>query len=206
MNRMITALTLSLLMAPAAAGAVPLSLETGESYPQRENRPCVIGDPSCHNPAGFGFTLIPVQMSEGTLTSPVYPLDQIRSAVGDRFWVGVDVNQAKQVYSLQSFELNINGGSPEYTFAGPADIPAVNKGNGFSDARLVSFDISGLTGTGVFSATFANADAGREQFFLVSDDDGLASAPEPGTILLLATSLFGVGGAAWRRRGRVPGE
>ena len=206
MNRTIAALTLSVLMAPAAAGAVPLSLETGESYPQRENRPCVIGDPSCHNPADFGFTLIPVQVSEGTLTSPVYTLDQIRSAVGDRFWVGVDVNQAKQVYSLQSFELNINGGSPEYTFTGPADIPAVNKGNGFSDARLVSFDISGLTGTGVFSATFANADAGREQFFLVSDDDGLASAPEPGTILLLATSLLGVGGAAWRRRGRVPGE
>ena len=156
--------------------------------------------------AGFGFTLIPVNASAGTLTSPVYTLDQIRSAVGDRFWVGVDVNQAQQVYSLQSFELNINGGSPEYTFAGPADIPAVNKGNGFSDARLGPFDISGLSGTGVFSATFTNADAGREQFFLVSDDDGLASVPEPGTVLLLATTRFGVGGAAWRWQRCVPAE
>jgi hypothetical protein len=103
------------ILAPTAAGAVPLSLETGEweSYPQQENRPCVIGDPSCHSPAGFGFTLIPVNASAGTLTSPVYTLDQIPSAVGDRFWVGVDVNQAQQVCSLQSFEFNINGGGPE---------------------------------------------------------------------------------------------
>jgi hypothetical protein len=49
---------------------------------------------------------------------------------------------------LQSFQFNINGGAAEYTFTGPADIPAVNPGNGFSDARLVSFDITGLTGSG----------------------------------------------------------
>jgi PEP-CTERM motif-containing protein len=204
MNRMIIGLTLWLLMAPVAAGAVPVSLETGVSYPQQENRPCIIGNPSCHNPAGFGFTLIPVNTSAGTLTSPVYTLDQIRSAVGDRFAVGIDVNEAQQVYSLQSFEFNIDGGSPEYTYTGPADIPAVNKGNGFSDARLVSFDITGLTGTGVFSATFANADAGREQFFLIANDDGLAPVPEPGTVLLLATSMLGVSGAVWRRPRRGP--
>ena len=38
--------------------------------------------------------------------------------------------------------------------------------------------------------TFANADAGREQFFLISEDDlsaeGAAPVPEPGTLLLLA--------------------
>jgi hypothetical protein len=146
------------------------------SYPQQQNRPCVIGDPSCHNPAGFEFTLIPVGMSAGTLTSPVYTLDQIRGAVGNRFWVGIDVNQAQQAYSLESFHFNINGGAPEYTFTGPADIRAVNKGNGFSDARLVSFDITGLTGSGVFSATFADADAGREQFFLSPEGVGLLAA------------------------------
>ena len=165
MNRTITGLlTLSLLLAPIGVGAVPLTLETGVSYQQQQNRPCVIGDPSCHNPAGFEFTLIPVGTSAGTLTSPVYTLDQLRSIAGNRFSVGIDVNQAQQTYSLESFQFNINGGTAEYTFTGPADIPAVNKGNGFSDARLVSVDITGLTGSGVFSATFANADAGREQF------------------------------------------
>ena len=204
MNRVITGLlTLSLSMAPVGVSAVPLTLETGVSYQQQQNRPCVVGDPSCHNPAGFDFTLIPVGMSAGTLTSPVYTLDQLRSIAGNQFSVGIDVNQAQQTYSLQSFQFNINGGAPEYTFTGPADIPAVNPGNGFSDARLVSFDITGLTGSGVFSVTFANADAGREQFFLISEDD-LAPVPEPGTLLLLATSMLGIGGAAWRRQRRSP--
>jgi hypothetical protein len=48
----------------------------------------------------------------------------------------------------------------------------------FSDARLVSFDSTGLTRSGVFSVTFANADAGREQFFLISEDD-LRRFPSP---------------------------
>jgi hypothetical protein len=51
--------------------------------------------------------------------------------------------------------------------------------------------------------TFANADAGREQFFLISEDD-LATVPEPGTLLLLATSMLGIGGATWRRQTRKP--
>ena len=212
MNRTITGLlTLSLLLAPIEVGAVPLTLETGVSYQQQQNRPCVIGDPSCHNSVGFEFTLIPVGKSAGTLTSPVYTLDQLRSTAGNRFSVGIDVNQAQQTYSLESFQFNINGGAADYTFTGPADIPAVNKGNGFSDARLVSFDITGLTGSGVFSATFANADAGREQFFLIPEGAGLlteseppAHAPEPGTLLLLATSMIGVGSAAWRRQRRSP--
>lgn len=212
MNRTTTGLlTLSLLLVPIGVGAVPLTLETGVSYQQQQNRPCVIGDPSCHNPRGFEFTLIPVGTSAGTLTSPVYTLDQLRSIAGNRFSVGIDVNQAQQTYSLESFQFNINGGPAEYTFTGPADIPAVNKGNGFSDARLVSFDITGLTGSGVFSATFANADAGREQFFLIPEGAGLLSeselpahAPEPGTLLLLATSMIGVGSAAWRRQRRNP--
>jgi len=76
----------------------------------------------------------------------------------------------------------------------------------------VSVDITGLTGSGVFSATFANADAGREQFFLIPEGAGLltaegeppAHAPEPGTLLLLATSMLGVGSAAWRRQRRSP--
>jgi hypothetical protein len=102
------------------------------------------------------------------------------------------------------------GGRNEPDHHGTVD--PVNKGNGFSDARLVSFDITGLTGSGVFSATFANADAGREQFFLIPEGAGLlaaedeppAHAAEPGTLLLLATSMLGVGSAAWCRQRRSP--
>src|SRR5260370_35473138 len=97
MNRTITGLlTLSLLLAPIGDGAVPLTLETGVSYQQQENRPCVSGDPSGHNPAGFEFTLIPVGTSAGTLTSPVYTLDHLRSMPANRCSVGIHVNQAHQ--------------------------------------------------------------------------------------------------------------
>ena len=138
-TRLMTGLvTLSLVVVPVGVSAVPLTLETGVSYQQQQNRPCVIGNPSCHNPAGFDFTLIPVGMSAGTLTSPVYTLDQLRSVAGNQFSVGIDVIQAQPPYSLQSFQFNINGGAAEYTFTGPVDIPAVNPGNGSSDARLVS--------------------------------------------------------------------
>src|SRR5439155_10771504 len=36
---------------PVAADAISLTVNTGPSIPQKLNRPCVIGDPSCHNPS-----------------------------------------------------------------------------------------------------------------------------------------------------------
>lgn len=78
------------------------------------NHPCLIGDPSCQNPDGFDFALIPPNTSSATLSSPTYTVNQIRTIVGgDTFEVGLDLNQAMGkadgAYDLLRFTLSVNG-------------------------------------------------------------------------------------------------
>jgi len=42
-------------------GASPLTLEAPSSviYQQTLQAPCIFGDPSCHNPAGFDYVVFP---------------------------------------------------------------------------------------------------------------------------------------------------
>ena len=98
---------------PAAADPIKLTVKAGPSLQQTENRPCVIGDPSCHNPSSFAFTLIPPHDDADMISSPSYTVAQIRNMVGDVFYVGVDLNQAPGhddgAFNLQSFTLSVNG-------------------------------------------------------------------------------------------------
>ena len=64
-------------------------VDSGPSIQQIHNRPCLIGDPSCHNPSDFGFTLIPPHDGSDTLRSPTYTVQQIRNLVGKE---GSEVN------------------------------------------------------------------------------------------------------------------
>src|SRR5437899_1362906 len=119
------AAVMMLVMIPAAAGAVALTFESPGSqiFQQTLNNPCILGDPSCNNPGGFGFTLLPVQ-TDGTYSSPMYTVGQITALVGNTFSVGLDINQATQnvpAYTLNgavSFSLNINGGVAVFPLAG----------------------------------------------------------------------------------------
>ena len=93
----------------AAADPIALTVKSGPSLQQTQNRPCVIGDPSCHNPSSFSYTLMRPQDKADTISSPTYTVGQIRGMVGDTFFVGLDLNQARGHnagrYDLLSFSI-----------------------------------------------------------------------------------------------------
>ena len=204
-----TAVFLTIGSPPAGAEPIALTVLTGPMLQQQDNSPCIIGDSSCHNPDSLPYTLIAPQDEAGTLISPTYTVDQIINAIGAAtFFVGLDLNQARGhnggAYTLQSFSLAVDGVT-RYSTSEPATLVPLNLGNGFSDASIVMFDLSGLSAAQelVFTASFSGGTAGREQFFLSATDAGPgAPIPEPATILMVGSGLAGIA-AARRRRAKI---
>ena len=203
-------LVLALSSLPLDAEAVPiaLNLDTTQAavFQQTQNNPCVIGNPSCNNPAGFGFTLLPVNPTSPQVTvSPTYTVDQIRTLLGgiNTFFIGIDISQApgQGPYSLNSFTVNV-GGSDAFQYIGPTDL--TSSGNGFSDALLKTVDLGGFAGSAnvIFTVNFSNDNGAREQFFVVSSQEPPAAVPEPATLLLLGSTMAGLGFLRRRRRRR----
>lgn len=132
-TRMVLAIMLMVGSAPFAAEAVPVALTPDAgTFQQTQNNPCVIGNPSCNNPAGFGFTTLPVNPTSPQITtSPTYSVDQIRTLLGgtNTFFIGVDISQAQgqPAYTLNSFTVNI-AGADTFQFTGPQDF--TSSGNG----------------------------------------------------------------------------
>jgi len=189
----------------AVANPITLTVQTGPMLQQITNRPCVIGDPSCHNPSTLPFTLLSPQDAADVVSSPTYTVDEIRSLVGNTFSIGVDLNQAlgqnDGAYVLKAFTMSENGVTM-FSTSGPVTLTPLSPGNGFSDALISGFDLTGLPGNTkiTFTTDFSGGTAGREQYFLHNGDvtgDTPSATPEPGTWLLLATGAA----ALIRRRG-----
>jgi hypothetical protein len=185
----------------ADANPILLTVVSGPMLQQKTNSPCVIGDPSCHNRGSIPFTTLPPHDPTDVVSSPVYTVDQIRSLVGNTFDIGVDLNQAPGqsggAYLLNAFTLTANG-VPLFSTSNPVTLTPLNPGNGFSDATIAGFDLTGLSGSTQiqFTTNFSGGTAGREQYFLRSaavtgqTPSSPSPTPEPGTWLLVGTGAF----------------
>ena len=218
MTRRICAMVAVIGLLSGMAFAVPtaLTLTAPQDPPytqQTENNPLILGHAPPHQPAGFSYTTVGSGGggTDNLATSPVYSVSQIRDIVGDLFIVSIDLNQNGNINTptqfLHYFDMKVNG-TVEAIFGSLADptspsdgtpLQATNNGNGFSDAFIGDFDLSGFATTDevTFTARWWDTD-GFDQFWLTSLDPP-PFIPEPATLCLVALGIAG-GGMAGRRR------
>ena len=172
-------------------------------YQQTTNSPCVIGNPSCNNPAGFNDTTIPANPAGHTynmVASPIYTVSQIETIVGSNaFWVGIDINETNVPQTLDYFAMTVNGVVTDL-FSTLTSVPSSNNGNGYADYLLKTFNLAGFAGTDSvqFTMDMPLADDGAEQFFLIGATP-TTPTPEPSSLLLFGTGLAAAAGLARRR-------
>ncbi len=191
-----------LVLLGSYAQAAPLTLvgplPTTSAVQQTNNNPCIFGDPSC-SAGGLGAYTVLAPNPTGNIhsASQSYALSTVRSAVGNLWNIGIDINtnqSASETLNLFSIVLD---GVELYSYTGGANIGAnINSnGNGFTDWLLTSIDLTGLTGTTLtFNLNLSGAVAGREQFFIVDIAEPTTNVPVPGSALLLGLGLLGLFG------------
>jgi len=172
-------------------------------YQQTANSPCVIGNPSCNNPAGFDVTTIPANPAGNgynMVQSPTYTVSQIETIVGSNaFWVGIDINETNVPQTLDYFAMTVNGSVVDL-FSTLTSVPAGNNGNGYADYLLKTFHLADFAGTDSvqFTMDMPLADDGAEQFFLIGATP-TTPTPEPSSLLLFGTGLAAAAGLARHR-------
>jgi len=186
---------------------------TEKEFNQQDSSPCVIGDSSCKIGLLPGKTELPNgNVGSYDALSPVYTVDQIRLAVGNDFFLGLDVNQTSvnQTLSLVEILINLGGGFTvrDSFSSNPAAIvpPTVGGGNGtgYADYTLTNVTtLAGLAGntTVQFHLVMPLVNDGQEQLFLIPNGGGGGGAvvPEPASMMLFGGGLIGLA-VAFRKK------
>ncbi len=205
MRKILLALFIVLASAIAVANTLVLSpVLITHQYQQTTNNPCVIGDPSCNQPAGFPETIFPIASSYSTW-SPTYTVAQLNAITGGYFMIGVDINQTVDTQTLMEFDMYVNGNLVDQYFADPATLvpPTVGggNGNGYADYLLTNFtSLAGYSDTDTvqFYVNMPLVNDGREEFFLISQP-APPPIPEPSTLALFGSGLIGAAGVLRRK-------
>lgn len=214
---LLSAAILVLTMGPVMAKADGLTFtSTVTGFQQTTNNPCVIGDPSCKQPAGMTYN-----QQSGTpngqggtydLTSPLYTATSPFSTysgnlIPTSFTIGVDENIATGAGPevLQFFD-TWNCGPTGTTctldtansYLGPTNIPNNNNGNGYSDFTLSTLNL--IAGDQYkFEASVSNDTDGMEEFFIIPAGTPPGTVPEPGSLALFGTGILGMAGYLRRK-------
>ena len=214
---------LAILLMPVAGMAVITFDGSGNTvFQQTENSPCVIGNNSCNQPAGFtSFQDANGAGGGGTYDffSPVYqaispftpPASYNGNKIPTAFSIGIDENIAKGqgnetlVFFRTLLCTDSTGSSCDvvalqsYQPGSPTTIPNINNGNGFSDALLNGFSLT-QNSFYKFEASVGNDTDGMEQFFIIPLNS--PTVPEPKQVVLLTAAAIALFLTDYRRRRR----
>jgi hypothetical protein len=211
-----------MLLCSTANAVVILTLDNDgvPSFQQQNSSPCVIGNPSCQNPALFLYNDINPDDNDGTVTfaesTQSYLVSQVIGVVGTAFDIGIDTNQSGNSrvvanwLQLQTFDVLINGVVQfQYNVAAPGTPINLINGGGYSDAVLSTVNLAPFlaTDTITFRTLYNNSTNGPESFFLIPPTAPPCTVncgpggqvPEPGTLILLGSALAALGGFARRK-------
>ncbi|MGE5304543.1 MAG: PEP-CTERM sorting domain-containing protein [Alphaproteobacteria bacterium] len=224
------ALAIGLMSAVPAHAVIDLTYDdTLKDIQQTNNNPCVIGSPSCNNPAGFPFTSVPGGPGPQDQQNSVTGLDgKLGNADGFTYTVGqittlmgsqtmnllIDVNQACGdatgcPISLTKVDVLINGVVQMSLTPVPQTVPLSGslQGNGYSDAGITGLNFSSFKSTDTvdFHIVWTNQTDGQESFFLAATNAqtceqlGNCPVPEPSALILLGAGLVVVAVVAQRK-------
>jgi hypothetical protein len=201
---------LPFLLVPAvlsitSASGTPLQLNSAaDLYQQTNSSPCVFGGSNCQNPLGWAMSPTDTGNSGAYAATQTYSgadYTTFLNVATSAFIIGIDVNDTGVAQTLNSFTINFNDGST-YTFAGPASIPSLANGVGWSDYTLsmaagASIPIPAAATAVTFSVN-ADLNDGPDRFFIVGQGPITQSeVPEPATFGLF---IAGIGGLSLLRR------
>lgn len=211
MKRLIVLACAMLLVVTGAAFAtstVTLTQLSGHVFQQTTNNPCVVGDPSCNEPANFTYTSQAGPGAGGSydLISPFYVTGSnpySGNIIPLSFQIGIDENlgtgQGTEVltkFNIFTCSTNNTGCQLAWSLAGPTPLPFSSNGNGFADYLSNQFTFTAGQHL-YFEFAMSNDTDGMEEFFIIPL--GAPVVPEPGTMLLLGSGLLAGAGAIRRK-------